>query len=109
MSEPQGTPVPEGTSPDGFVEVRVGGILVSRLSPEDVQEFLKAKERTRLSFPAESLGDKFVRWSAPLERRLRGRFWIVWVLSYATLAAAIAIGCWIRGESFISVFTSIWR
>ncbi len=103
------TPDPEGTPPDGFVEVRLDGFFVSLLSPEEVQEFLKDRERIRLSFPAESLGDKFVRWSGPLECRLRGRYWIVWVLSFAVYFAAIAIGCWIQGESFISVVTYFWR
>ena len=59
----------------------------------------------------ESLGDKLVRWSEPLERRLpaRGRLWLLLALSYATLLAALAVGCWIRGESFIALMALTWR
>lgn len=84
------------------------------VSAEDAQMFRDTVDRLRephVLLPAprpESLGDKFVRWSEPLERRLKGRRWIISVLSLVVYFAAIAIGCWIQGESFISALT-IWR
>ncbi len=108
----RGTPVPPGWS-----EIDPA---FSEIDPEFLQaEFLYSIgkpvfiRKVHVRDTPESLGDKLIRWSEPLERRIplhrRGTFWLLWGLSCAIVLGAIALGCWIRGESFMALMALTWR
>lgn len=99
------TPDPEGAPPATFETFETGEFLYSTGKPTLIREVY-------VRDAPESLGDKLVRWSERLERRLPAwakNYWVLLAFAYGTILTAIAIGCWIRGESIVSVLEHFWR